>query len=422
MDLEAAAEQATPTQLALDVDDQESSNAYVINLPPKYLEDSQAWWAEFLRIKPPAQMGDGFQPKVRILDLFSSVGGLALGAVNAATLLGYGSVVEGAVDTDLDALRVHESNLKTQRTIHESVLDIVDLSIVQDRLSKRLRFQDPIMLPLGEGFESVSLLTGGPPCQGHSSLNNRSRSDDPKNKLMLAMPAVAVALGINSVVIENVPNVVNDHGGVVNKTVELFESHGYFIERGIISAQELGWPQTRKRYFIVARLDKAPVPFAEVVRALRMQPSDLAWAIGDLLDEASVDDLMRSTPNLSKENEERIAWLFSNRKYDLENHMRPNCHKDGHTYPSVYGRMKWNEPAPTITGGFQTPGRGRFIHPKKRRVLTPHEAARVQGFPDWFDFASPSGGALTRTLLGKWIGDAVPPIMATAATISAIAS
>jgi DNA (cytosine-5)-methyltransferase 1 len=82
--------------------------------------------------------------------------------------------------------------------------------------------------------------------------------------------------------------------------------------------------------------------------------------------------------------------------------------------------MKWNEPAPTITGGFQTPGRGRFIHPRKRRVLTPHEAARIQGFPDWFDFAGPSGDALNRAMLGKWIGDAVPSIMGAAAAISAL--
>jgi DNA (cytosine-5)-methyltransferase 1 len=82
--------------------------------------------------------------------------------------------------------------------------------------------------------------------------------------------------------------------------------------------------------------------------------------------------------------------------------------------------MKWDEPAPTITGGFQTPGRGRFIHPKRKRVLTPHEASRIQGFPDWFDFISPLAEGPTRTMLGKWIGDAVPSILGAAAVLSAI--
>ena len=82
--------------------------------------------------------------------------------------------------------------------------------------------------------------------------------------------------------------------------------------------------------------------------------------------------------------------------------------------------MRWDKPAPTITGGFQTPGRGRFIHPKRRRVLTPHEAARVQGFPDLFDFVSPLGDRLSRSYLSKWIGDAVPSILGTAAVVSAL--
>lgn len=390
-------------------------------LPEGYRLSPVDWWKRFLvNSEGPIKPEKASSQVVRILDMFSSVGGLALGAVTASTMLGRKSVIEGAIDTDIDALRVHEFNLKTRRVIHESVLDVVDLSISKDRKSGRLRLTDPVMLPLGEGFESVNLLIGGPPCQGHSTLNNKTRSDDPKNKLMLAMPAVAVALGIESVVIENVPNVVNDHGGVVDKTVELLESHGYFVERGIVSARDLGWPQTRKRFFLVARLNTPPLPLASAVNAIAMEPQNISWIIEDLLNESPKQGIMSSTPKLSAENEERIAWLFRNRKFDLENHMRPDCHKDGHTYPSVYGRMRWNEPAPTITGGFQTPGRGRFIHPKRKRVLTPHEAARIQGFPDWFDFETPSGDALTRTMLGKWIGDAVPSIMASAAVISAI--
>ena len=83
--------------------------------------------------------------------------------------------------------------------------------------------------------------------------------------------------------------------------------------------------------------------------------------------------------------------------------------------------MSWDKPAPTITTGFLTPGRGRFIHPLKPRVLTPHEAARVQGFPDWFDFCTPIGKSLSRTNLTKWVGDAVPSVLGAAAVIAALA-
>jgi DNA (cytosine-5)-methyltransferase 1 len=126
---------------------------------------------------------------------------------------------------------------------------------------------------------------------------------------------------------------------------------------------------------------------------------------------------MDDVPEMSEANRKRVDWLFDHDAFDLPNHQRPDCHKDGHTYPSVYGRMYWNQPASTITGGFLTPGRGRYVHPKRRRVLTPHEAARIQGFPDWFSFR-PIDRDPTRAELTKWIGDAVPPILGYAIALS----
>ena len=82
--------------------------------------------------------------------------------------------------------------------------------------------------------------------------------------------------------------------------------------------------------------------------------------------------------------------------------------------------MHRDQPAPTITGGFLTPGRGRFIHPTQRRVLTPREAARVQGFPDWFNFSTKSAEPPSRTELGRWIGNAVPSVLGFVATLSAL--
>ena len=78
----------------------------------------------------------------------------------------------------------------------------------------------------------------------------------------------------------------------------------------------------------------------------------------------------------------------------------------------MYGRIKPDEPAQTITTGFGSMGQGRFVHPTRERLITPHEAARIQGFPDFFSFARRDGEAITRTALQRVIGNAVPPPVA----------
>ncbi|MEL0101230.1 MAG: DNA cytosine methyltransferase, partial [Euryarchaeota archaeon] len=106
-------------------------------------------------------------------------------------------------------------------------------------------------------------------------------------------------------------------------------------------------------------------------------------------------------------------------KWDLPNHLRPVCHQNGHNYPAVYGRMKWDEPSSTITAGFRSNGQGRFTHPsaKPGRPLTPHEAARIQTFPDWFSF-----DGHRPTTMAKTIGNAVPPLLAMYVAFVAIKS
>jgi DNA (cytosine-5)-methyltransferase 1 len=125
---------------------------------------------------------------------------------------------------------------------------------------------------------------------------------------------------------------------------------------------------------------------------------------------------MDTVPALSEDNRTRIDWLFANDRHELPNEERPDCHKDGHTYPSVYGRMFWDKPSQTITTGFLSPGRGRYVHPTRPRVITPREAARIQAFPDSFRFVVDEQDP-PRNALSKWIGDAVPPILGYAATL-----
>jgi DNA (cytosine-5)-methyltransferase 1 len=109
-------------------------------------------------------------------------------------------------------------------------------------------------------------------------------------------------------------------------------------------------------------------------------------------------------------NQKRIDFLFDNDIYDLPDSERPKCHENGHSYKSMYGRLHPSRPAQTITTGFGSMGQGRYVHPTMRRLITPHEAARIQGFPDFFDFSL----AYKATALRKLIGNAVPPILSAA--------
>jgi DNA (cytosine-5)-methyltransferase 1 len=131
------------------------------------------------------------------------------------------------------------------------------------------------------------------------------------------------------------------------------------------------------------------------------------WAIQDLMD-VKARSPYETAGGMSKENARRIEYLFGHRLHDLPNTQRPDCHRDGdHSYISMYGRLRWDGPAQTITTGFGSMGQGRYVHPARRRTITPHEAARLQTFPDWFDFGEES----SRSLLAKMIGNAVPPLV-----------
>jgi len=221
------------------------------------------------------------------------------------------------------------------------------------------------------------------------------------------------------VVIENVPAVVHDRTGVVASTTTLLRAAGYKVETGVLKADQMGWPQRRSRFFLVASKETSPIPLAEVQRALASEARSVMWAIGEF-EHVAPDDHMLRQPELSEENQRRINWLFENDEHNLANSERPECHQEGTTYTSVYGRLWEDRPSPTITTGFLTPGRGRYVHPTQRRVLRPREAARIQGFPDTYKFVGKDGEIPSSAKLVKWIGDAVPMPLGYAAGLSVL--
>ena len=383
------------------------------------LED--AWDRSFLAgaVEYPSEDRSG--SIVRIADVFCGAGGLSYGVREAARACGMRPVSVMAADVDSVALEVYRRNFDPKYHSTRNVWT----SVTHDYTSRRSRFGftgkpriDDERLTAAVG--KVDILLGGPPCEGHSSSNNRTRRADPRNKYYIAMPALAVALGAEAVIVENVPGIQHDKTNVLEQAKKLFESEGWMVSEDIANAVALGLPQTRKRHILIASKTRRP-DIASALEAFARPPRDLRWVIGDLND-IEPESPMDTGAQLSEENRRRIDHLFDTGEYDLQNEFRPESHRYGHTYPSIYGRLRWEKPSGTITTGFGTPGRGRYIHPEKRRTLTQHEAARIQGFPDTFEFALINGETPTRTNLASMIGDAVPPQIGYAAGAAALAS
>ena len=388
---------------------------------PSHSDLQSVWDREFLLGTINHESVRAADRVVRIADVFCGAGGLSYGVREAVLGSGILSKIVLAADVDQVALDVYRRNFDPVNYSSRNVWTSVTTNYSVRR--KRASFSGtPRVLTddLRACQGQVDVLLGGPPCEGHSTSNNRTRRTDPRNMYYVAMPALAVALGASCVIVENVPGVQYDHRKVLDEAKALFKSSGYRIDDSVVDAMALGLPQTRKRHILIASRFAQP-DLGAVIESLKRPQRDLRWAIGDLVDIKS-SRLIDTPADLSEVNQGRIKYLFESGEYDLPNEWRPDSHKDGHTYPSIYGRLRWDKPSGTITTGFNSPGRGRYIHPELRRTITPHEAARIQGFPDRFEFNLINGDSPTRTSLANMIGDAVPPQIGYAAGVAALAS
>ncbi len=340
---------------------------------------------------------------IRIVDLFCGGGGLTLGAAEAARRVGRGATVALAVENDGAAADVYALNFPGAVQRRTSVARLFD-----GRLGGPPTKAERAVV---EVTADVDVLVAGPPCQGHSDLNNHTRREDPRNSLYLRAVRATQVLRPTYVLIENVPAVQHDKGKVVEKAVAALKASGYTIDHGVLDLVDFGVPQRRRRHILLAVLGghADPTDVLEIQSPCADHDDrTVRWAIADLgrLIATTGPDAA-STP--TAENRERMQWLVDHPdKVNLPNSMRPKCHKyKKHTYNAMYGQLSWDEPAPTITTGFGSMGQGRFVHPGLARTLTPHEAARLQTLPDFFDLDISKGrGAWARV-----IGNAVPPLL-----------
>ena len=396
----------------IEVSFRHDSKEYVRKFPRLIagLEPYEAFWLQFLQGKTKFPTGVG-KKSFDVADLFCASGGLSLGFKSAAGLMNIPLNFSLGVDIDSRALDVYKSHHPDSSTFAGSVEELVDYQVRGSGPDAIFAYKPELTKAAQEIINAkIDIVLAGPPCQGNSTMNVRTRYNDPRNKLYLSAVAFAVAVDAQMVLIENVPGVLRDVNGVVYAAIALLNSSGYEVDGHILAADKLGWPQTRKRYFLIASKKKKNLKLSEISVVGRRPAANLKWVIGDL-ENLSQSDVLHSTPELSEENQMRISYLQDSDEHDLPLHLRPRSHREGTTFTTVYGRLNWDKPSGTITTGFLSPGRGRYIHPTQPRCLSPVEASRIQGFPDNYFPINDLVPEIRRMELAKWIGDAVPPIL-----------
>lgn len=356
--------------------------------------------AEFIRLAHRPDY-ETMTPRIRVVDLFAGGGGLSLGIAEAASRIGRGTTIVAAVENDPQAAGVLKLNFPTATVIRDDVQELFDGVAGHAPTSRESK--------LVELVGKVDLLLAGPPCQGHSDLNNHTRRDDPRNSLYVRAARAAEVLRPQAVLIENVPAVEHDVGRAVPVATKVLADAGYRVAADVLDLMKLGVPQRRRRHILLATSDTGIDPrdvLATTIACSRHSARSVEWAIGDLRDVVAATGWDSPTVASAK-NVERMQWLVDNDQYDLPNERRPVCHHDEHSYVSMYGRLRWNSPAQTITTGYGSMGQGRYVHPALPRTVTPHEAARLQTLPDFFEL----GAMNTRRVWAHVIGNAVPPLL-----------
>ena len=326
--------------------------------------------------------------KLSAVDLFCGCGGLTQGLRDA------GFTVVGAVDNDDYALEAYRAN---HRRVRVWSADIRRVSA--DRMRKDLK--------LRKG--QLALLAGCPPCQGFSTvrtLNGSRRVEDERNDLLFDFLRFVRAFRPRALMLENVPGLVSDQR--FKRFVAKLHSLKYGVEYRIVNAADHGVPQRRKRLILLAHAHNGKVEFPTGTTEM----VTVRQAIGYLPPAGkSGDPLHDVTEKRSEKVSKLIALVPKNggSRSDLPRRMRLKCHRKLRGFYDIYGRMAWNDVAPTITSGCHNPSKGRFLHPVRNRAITLREAAVLQGFPVKYRFPE----EIKKERISLMIGNALPPPLIT---------
>ncbi|MBY3589246.1 DNA cytosine methyltransferase [Rhizobium bangladeshense] len=250
------------------------------------------------------------------------------------------------------------------------------------------------------------------PCQPFSS-QNRYRGNDKREQLIIRALAVVARVKPALVFFENVPGLASPaYRNIVTEVHLELKELGYFVSEPIVrDAADFGVPQRRRRCIMLAA--KSPAALAAFADAdVSCDPKTVYSAIADLpklqSGQVSEEDHLHRARKHQPIAIERLRHIPHNggSRSSLPAHLELSCHKGKATsFSDVYGRMAWQRVAPTLTTGCTDLTRGRFAHPEQDRAITMREAARLQTFPDRYQFMGQPGQ------ISRQIGNAVPPAM-----------
>ena len=371
---------------------------------------------------------------LNVMDLFCGTGGFSKGFENAG---GY-RVVYG-IDVLPDSIETFKLNHRDAYAVHGDIRR-VRVSEVVDRL------------PVGR--DDISIVIGGPPCQGFSSLRpfRSSDEDDPRNSLFEQFASYVNYFRPPVFVFENVVGLATHKNGAALDAIQVaFEQLGYTTDWRILNAAHFGVPQKRERLILLGAQAGIPIRFPEPThsgkfktiglrdasRLLRPVTSNdptlfnepklppaltVEDAIGDLPPVASGEqaseyvappqnDFQAARRRGSKALTMHESTRHTPKMMEIIRHSGPNIssipkHLITSGFSSCYSRLAADEPAVTITVNFVHPASNRCIHPTQDRALTPREGARLQSYDDTFQFFGDN-----RSKIAKQIGNAVPPLL-----------
>lgn len=259
----------------------------------------------------------------------------------------------------------------------------------------------------------TKILVGCAPCQPFSTYTKRYRKEgqrDTKWNLLLSFARIINDTLPSIVSMENVPQLVKED--VFEDFVNTLKSLNYYVYWNIVFAPDYGIPQNRRRLVLLASRF-GPIRIIDPIYSKENYPT-VRSAISNLphieAGEHDQYDALHVASRLSKLNKLRIQASVPDGSWrDWDSRLKLPCHKknSGKSYPSVYGRMNWDSPSPTITTQFYGYGNGRFGHPEQDRALSLREGAILQSFPPNYAFVAPNNRINKRTL-GVHIGNAVP--------------
>lgn len=351
------------------------------------------------------------------LDLFCGCGGLSAGLEQA------GFRIIGGVDSEPKYSSAFRMNFPQAVCITE------DLSLASpSSLMRRMKLEP------GE----IDLLAGGPPCQGFSKNVPRKHrhSEDPNNKLVRRFLDYCQALEPRAILMENVAEMRQGFGGSFTyELINRLDKSGYTVGNKVVNSADYGVPQRRRRAFFVALKGSGSVMFPPETHVAIKNTSTLipisghvtVWdAIGDLcqlqsgqgVDPTEYANSPASAYQYWARNGQDVVYNHIARDLQPEQLKRISSLNPGQSlkdlpvhlqvrggYSGAYGRLTETMVAPTITRWVFHPGSGRWGHPRDNRLITIREAARLQGFPDWFRF---TGSYIQQA---AQVGNAAPPLL-----------